>query len=83
MEGAIVRHCEIPTSNNGWIIEVVNRAAAVTMWLDPETPTSLLKWGSVLCQALANLDAADEDGDFFPAVHEEGEEEDEEEIVVE
>lgn len=80
--GAIVRHCEVSTSNNGWVIEVVNQAADVTLWLDPESPTSLLKWGSVLCQAVAETNAAKDDSDeIFPPVQEdvEGEEDVEEE----
>ena len=53
MAGATLEHCEVASSNNGWIIEVVNPATDVTLWLDPENPTGLLRWGSVLCQALA------------------------------
>lgn len=60
MVGSTVQHCEVATSNNGWVIEVVNTAANVTLWLDPENPASLLRWGSVLCQALAT---AVEEGD--------------------
>lgn len=52
LEGAIVQHHEVATSNNGWVIEVVNPAEDVTLWLDPANPTALLRWGSVLCQAL-------------------------------
>lgn len=61
MNGAIVQHCEVATSNNGWIIEVVNPATDVTLWLDPDNPTSLLRWGSVLCQALATSGDEDEE----------------------
>lgn len=61
LDGAIVQHCEVATSNNGWVIEVVNPAEDVTLWLDPETPTALLRWGSVLCQA---LQSTDEEVDF-------------------
>ena len=53
MTGATLEHCEVAYSNNGWIIEVVNPATDVTLWLDPDNPTSLLRWGSVMCQALA------------------------------
>lgn len=52
LNGATLQHCEVAKSNNGWIIEVVNQSSKVTLWLDPETPTSMLKWGSVLCQAI-------------------------------
>lgn len=62
MAGATVQHCEVASSNNGWIIEVVSPATDVTLWLDPENPASLLRWGSVLCQALAKSieDSAEE-----------------------
>lgn len=72
LDGANVQYCEVSKSNNGWVIEIFNAAADVTLWLDPATPTSLLKWGSVLCQALACAEPSD-DGDTFPAVQEEGE----------
>ncbi|CAM9809595.1 unnamed protein product [Ectocarpus sp. 13 AM-2016] len=52
LEGATIQHCEVANSNNGWIIEVVNPSENVTLWLDPENATALLRWGSVLCQAL-------------------------------
>ncbi|CBN76737.1 hypothetical protein Esi_0000_0548 [Ectocarpus siliculosus] len=52
LEGAAIQHCEVANSNNGWIIEVVNPSENVTLWLDPENATALLRWGSVLCQAL-------------------------------
>lgn len=54
MEGAIVQHCEVATSNNGWVIEVVNPTTNSTLWLDPTNPTGLLRWGSVLCQAVVD-----------------------------
>lgn len=47
-----IQHCEVANSNNGWIIEVVNPDTNVTLWLDPDNPASLLRWGSVFCQAL-------------------------------
>ncbi|CAM9163455.1 unnamed protein product [Ectocarpus sp. 4 AP-2014] len=52
LEGASIQHCDVANSNNGWIIEVVNPSENVTLWLDPENATALLRWGSVLCQAL-------------------------------
>lgn len=52
LEGATIQHCDVANSNNGWIIEVVNPSENVTLWLDPENATALLRWGSVLCQAL-------------------------------
>ncbi|CAM9335350.1 unnamed protein product [Pylaiella littoralis] len=61
LEGAIVQHCEVATSNNGWVIEVVNPADDVTLWLDPENPTALLRWGSVLCQALQHTLEGDDE----------------------
>ena len=62
MVGAIVQHCEVATSNNGWVIEVVNRETNTFLWLDPANPTGLLRWGSVLCQALEEDLGEEEDG---------------------
>lgn len=61
LEGAIVQHHEVATSNNGWVIEVINPAEDVTLWLDPDNPTALLRWGSVLCQALEQTLNGDDD----------------------
>lgn len=76
LHGATVQHCEVPKSNNGWIIEIVNLGSKVTLWLDPDTPTGLLKWGSVLCHALYAVERPDR----VLCSEEEDEEEDTEEV---